>query len=488
VTLGRRAGHALFWNGVGLVAAKAISLVRFFVLARLLEPVDFGLLAIAWTAIELLLVVSNPGMGTALIQRRRVEERDFNTVWTAGLLRTLLVGVVVFAAAGPIAAAYGDPRAAPVLRALALAPLLSAAASAKLAELNRRLAFRRLTVVRLAETGTEAIVSIALAAVLGVWALVVGVLVSNLVRILTSYVVAPHRPALMLHRASVRSLFRFGRWVFLSGALFMAGDALLRAAVSQRLGTSELGVFYLSLRLVLLPITSIEGAVSTVGMRAHVELGDDAGRRARALQTSLVGLLALLAPAYAVLIVLASGVVSVLGPQWASAVDPIRVTSLAALLTAIGVVCEPVLLAMDRPHLVAIVAGCRALLLCVGGWVLAGYWGLTGAAIAYLTAESIVGVATLALTLPLVARPLSGLAAQLGCLFAATAVAAGAALGVDRLLGGPAGLILSGVVAMLLAVLVLAVLDRLFSTGVTDVFHKLFPQLAARLVPGRPAS
>jgi O-antigen/teichoic acid export membrane protein len=488
MTLGTRTGHALFWNGVSLLAARGISLVRFFILARLLQPADFGLMAIAWAAVELLLVVSNPGMGTALIQRRHVEERDFNTVWTTGLLRTLLVGVVLFAASGPIAAAYGEPRAAPVLQALAIAPLLSAAASPKMAELNRRFAFRRLTVIRLAETGTEAIVSIALATTLAVWALVVGILVANLVRLVVSYVLAPHRPALMLHRGSARSLFRFGRWMFLTGIFVVAGDALLRAVISHRLGTAQLGVFYLSLRLVLLPISVVESAVDVVGMRAHVELGDDPRRRARALQTSLIGLLALLAPGYAILVVLASTVTSILGPQWSGAVGPIRVMSVAAIFTAVGVACGPVLLATDRPYVVTALSAFRASLLCLGGWVLASYLGLTGAAVGYLTAEAAVAVASLLCMLPLVAGPMPRLPAQILCLFAATSVAAATAFGVDRLLDGVAGLLAAGVSALSLAALVLVALDHRFDTGVTEVLDKLFPRLAGRLLRWRGVS
>jgi O-antigen/teichoic acid export membrane protein len=487
MTLAQRTGDALFWNGASLLATRIISLVRFVIVARLLTPLDFGLLAIAWVAIELLLVFSDTGMLTALLQRRHVEERDFNTAWSVGLLRGLLVGIVLLVGAPAIAALYDEPRAAPVLQALAVAPLLSAAASIKIVDLTRRFAFRRLTVIRLGDAGTEAVVSIVLASFLGVWALVVGVLVANLVRLVLSYALAPHRPVFMLDSRSARALLRFGRWMFLTGVFAVVGDALLRAVVSRQLGTAELGVFYLSLRLVLLPITSVEGAVSAIGMRAHAELGDESGRRARALQTSLFGLLALLVPAYGVLVVLADTLVSVLGTQWSSAANPIRVLSVAAVFATIAVACAPMLLGLNRPDVVAGLTGSRTVLISAGGLLLATYWGLVGATLAYLAGEIVVGLAWLLLTRRFLRRPMVRLPAQLFTVVAATAVAAAVATAADHILSGVAALLASGICGMSLAVLVLVVLDRRFTTGLVQAFGRLFPNAVAHMTSVRSA-
>jgi O-antigen/teichoic acid export membrane protein len=481
VTLAKRTGDALLWNGASLVAARIISFVRFVILARLLTPGDFGLLAIAWAAIELALVFTDTGMATALLQRRHVQGRDFDTVWTAGLLRTMMLAVVLFAAAPTIADFFGEPRAAPVLRALAVAPLLSAAASIKIVDLTRRFAFRRLTVLRLSEAGTEAVVSIALASLFGVWALVVGVLAANLVRIVVSYILAPHRPRLVFDAGSARSLLRFGRWMFLTGVFAVAGEALLRAVISRRLGTAELGVFYLSLRFVLLPITSVEGAVSAVGVRAHAELGNEVQRRARALETSLFGLLGLLVPAYGVLVILAGTFVSVLGPQWSGAEDPIRVLSVAAAFATVAVACEPMLLGLERPHVVAGLTGCRAVLISAAGWLLASSWGLLGASVAYLVGEIIVGLAWLLFTLRLVPNAIVRLRAQLLTVLAAAAVAVAAAAAVDRSLSGVTALGAAAISGMALAAVVLLVLDRRFATGLVEDVGRLFPGVVARL-------
>jgi O-antigen/teichoic acid export membrane protein len=482
-SLASRTGSALLWNGVGLVVTRLISLVRFIILARLLSPEDFGLLAIAWVAIELLLTVTDVGMVTALVQRAQVDEPQYDTAWTVGLARALVVAVALAAGAPLIADFYGEPRAAAILPVLALAPVLAASSSIKTAELTRNLQFRRLAMIRMPEAATEAAVSIALAPVLGVWALVVGVLAANAARVALSYLLAPYRPRISFEQGAARSLFRFGRWLFAVGILGLAGEALLRAVIARRLGTAELGVFYLAMRLVMLPLTSVETAVGTVGMPVHARLQADALRRTRALQASLVGMLALLVPGYAVLVMLAPSLVhDVLGPRWAGAEAPIRVLAVGAAIRIIAAACEPMVVGSGRPQLAAALAGLRLALVAGLGWVLAGVAGLVGAAAAWGITEVVVAVGWALSSARMVVRPVAGLGRQILAVLVAAAVAALTALGLDRLVPGLPGVVAAGVAALLAAAGMLWLLDRRLGTGLAQELARMFPAMAGRLV------
>jgi lipopolysaccharide exporter len=487
-SLASRTGSALLWNGIGLAVTRLISLVRFVILARLLAPDDFGLLAIAWVAIELLLTLTDLGMVTALVQRDRVDASQFDTAWTVGLVRALVVTGAIVAGAPLIAELFGEPRAAGVLRALAVAPLLAALASIKIAELTRNLEFRKLTLIRVPEAAVEAAVSIALATLLGVWALVVGVLVANVVRVALSYLLAPHRPRISFDQGAARSLFRFGRWLFAVGVLGLAGEALLRAVIARRLGTAELGVFYLAMRLVMLPLTSIEGAVASIGMPLHARLQADPVRRTRALRTSLVGMLALLVPGYVLLIVLAPSLVhDVLGAHWAGAELPIRVLAVGAAIRAVAAACEPMAVGFGRPQLAAALAAVRLVLVAGLGWVLAGAAGLVGASVAWLVAEVVVAIGWLLGTAKMVVRPVTGLGTQLLAVLAAAAAAGLTALGLDRLLPGFPAVVVAAALGLAVAGVVLWSLDRRLDTGLTQELAQIFPAVAGRLARARGA-
>jgi O-antigen/teichoic acid export membrane protein len=487
-SLASRTGSALLWNGVGLAVTRLISLVRFVILARLLAPDDFGLLAIAWVAIELLLTLTDFGMVTALVQRDRVDASQFDTAWTVGLVRALVVAVAIVVGAPLIAELFGEPRAAGVLRALAVAPVLSALASIKIAELTRNLAFRKLTLIRVPEAAVEAAVSIAFATLLGVWALVAGVLVANIVRVVLSYVLAPHRPRISFDQGAARSLFRFGRWLFAVGVLGLAGEALLRAVIARRLGTAELGVFYLAMRLVMLPLTSIEGAVGSIGMPLHARLQADPVRRTRALRTSLVGMRALLIPGYVLLVVLAPSLVhDVLGARWAGAVLPIRVLAVGAAIRVVAVACEPMVVGLGRPQLAAALAAVRLVLVAGLGWVLAGAAGLVGASVAWLLTEVVVAVGWLLGTAKMVVRPVTGLGMQLLAVLAAAAAAGLTAIGLDRLLPGLPAVVVAAALGLAVAGGVVWSLDRRLDTGLVRELARMFPAVAGRLARARGA-
>jgi lipopolysaccharide exporter len=120
----RLAGNALIWKSIQLVGSKVIFLVRLVVLARLLSPDDFGLMAIAVTAIGFMLSLTDFGMIPALVQGTDENEERYDIAWTIGFTRSLLVSLIVFALAPLIAAMFAEPRSADIIRVIALRPLL----------------------------------------------------------------------------------------------------------------------------------------------------------------------------------------------------------------------------------------------------------------------------------------------------------------------------------------------------------------------------
>ena len=182
--LAARAGSALIWHGVQLIGTKAINLARFLILARLLAPEQFGLLAIAAVVVELVVSMSNFGVNEALTQKADVEPRDYHTAWTIRTLRALLVAGVVAAAAPLLADAFGEPDAVPFIRVLALRPLVDAVGSIKMVTLTRSLNIRPLALLLLPALLLDAAVSVALAASLEAWAVVVGAFAGSLTEIL----------------------------------------------------------------------------------------------------------------------------------------------------------------------------------------------------------------------------------------------------------------------------------------------------------------
>jgi PST family polysaccharide transporter/lipopolysaccharide exporter len=479
--LGERATRAVLWRALELGLTRLVSLVRFLVLARLLAPEDFGLLAIAAGVLELLMTLTEVGVTRALVQRPDATQDDYDVAWTIGVARSVLVLLVVAAAAPQLAGLLGDDRATALLRVLALQPLVAAFESARVAWLLRHLRFSPVAGLNLGAAVVEAVVAVALAPVLGVWALVIAALVSSAGRALLSYVVAPHRPRFRWERRAAAALLGFGKWVFLGYVFAVAGDFLLRAAVGRRLGAADLGLFYLAARLAYLPNQVVAELVTPVAFSVHAQLQSTKDLASRAFLTSVTGMALLLAPVTGVLVGLASPLADdVLGPSWAGSAPVLALLAVVGLVTVPVDAAEPMLEGQGHPERVAWLRGVRAGGVLILAWWLTGAHGLVGAAVAALVAEVMIGGFAAHLVrgawLPAKAR-----VGRLLLTSVAAAVVAGAvARGVEGVLPGLAGVLVGAGTGLVAGLASIAALDR-------DDRLELRPVIAGALGALRPS-
>jgi len=377
----RKAAGAFWWEGVYLGATRVIQLVRFVILARLLSPRDFGLLAVAWAVVEVGQGLSDWGLEKAVIQRAHVSDHDYNAAWTFDVLRCLALAITIGVFAPWIAVAFGDAGATNLIRVLGLTPVVAALASIKRIDFYRRLDFRSLTLMRLPEMAVEAVIAIVLAPRIGVWALAVAALISISCTVTLSYVLAPHRPRLISDWKVGVGLFRFSRWLTVTTVAIMVGEALLRAVISRRLGTESLGVYYLAARLASLPMTTVSQAVWTVGFSLHARLQSDVKRAGAAFQYVLTSMAALLLPVYAVLFVLANALTMyVLGPKWSDSAQIIRILALANVAAVGAAAIRPMLEGRGHPRSASVLIVANQVLIISTAYVISRWAGMVGVA------------------------------------------------------------------------------------------------------------
>ena len=127
----RAAGNAMVWKFIQMGGVKVIYMIRLLVLAILLKPEDFGLVAIATTATGFLLNLTNLGLIPALVQVDRADEGKIDSVWIFEMSRSILVASLTIAFASLIADLFSAPQAVPIIRALALRPLIESMTSIK---------------------------------------------------------------------------------------------------------------------------------------------------------------------------------------------------------------------------------------------------------------------------------------------------------------------------------------------------------------------
>jgi PST family polysaccharide transporter/lipopolysaccharide exporter len=482
--LASRTGTALVWKSIQLVGVKLIFLLRLAILARLLQPDAFGLLAIALIPVDLFLNITDLGMIPALVQREDVDKEHYDTAWTIGLYRALVIAALVLLAAPLIAWLAGEPRATNLIRLLALGPIIEAAASIRIADLIRRLDFRSLASIDLAKALVITVVSAALALPLGVWALIVGRLAGAVTYVLASYLVAPYRPKVRVIRSAARALIRFGRWILLTSLFTVAGSAVLRLVVSRKLGVAELGVYFLAARVAFLPGEVASEVVGAVAFPVYAHLQSDLQRIHQVFRAVLTGLFAVLAPVCLLLVALAPSISKeILGPGWAGTAPVIRLLALATLLGILGEVAVPVFKGIGQPYRIAVLEGAQTLVLVVLVWWLASRHGVVGAAAAWLPAVFLSQVVCIAFLRQIMLRPFSGLEFRLLAILGASAVTGALAWLVDARVGGLEGLLLATALGALTSFLFVWLLDRTLELDLAGVVNQLFPALARVLRP-----
>jgi O-antigen/teichoic acid export membrane protein len=472
-SLRTRAGRAAGWQAAQHAAVQAIYFVRLLILAHLLAPDAFGLLAIATVAISVLVRISDFGMIPALIQRADATAEQYDAAWSLNVLRGFAIAAC-FAFAGPtVARLFGEPAAGPIVSVLALRVAIDALASIELARLTRDLRFRDLARIRVPPAVLDTIVALALASRLGVWALVAGALAGAAASTALSWAVAPRRLRFRLRAADLAPLVRFGRWILLIGILSLAGSSVSQAAISRTLGAARLGMYYLAARIAFLPAEAVAAVVRPVAFPVFAQAADR-DRAANAFRTLLMAQAALLFPVCALVVALAPALESALGGRWLGTAPVIRVLALASAIGLYGDTVGPVLMGRGAPHRVALIEAIQSFVWLAALLPLLAGFGVTGAALAWLAANTVAqAVAWLAIR-RFVPAP-GGLRTRVLMIVVVAAAGGIVARFTALAIPGLGGLIVAGVAAMLVAGYALLRVDRALDLGLAKLVPRSLP-------------
>lgn len=476
----RAAGNAMVWKLVQMGGVKLIYMVRLFVLAILLMPADFGLVAIATSATGFLLGLTNVGLIPAVVQAKDMDDEKYASAWTFDMSRSFIVAALTVIFAPVIADIFAEPMAVPIIRVLALRPLLESMMSIKVAAMNRNLTFRPLAYLRIVEALFNTAISIALARFIGVWALVFGPIGGALAMVIASYMLAPYRPRLSFNWNAVKPLMNFGGWILVTGLVAMAGSYGLRIAISRQLGAEGLGLYFIAVQLAYLPSELASETVGAVAFPLFARLQNNVAQATRAFRALFSGLAAVLYPICALLIVLAPTLIhDVLGPEWAGTEDVIRVLSLVVMIGIFGDVAVSVFKGFGQPYKITLLEIVQSLVAISLVWFLTSRVGLVGAALAWLPAILLSQGLCARFLLSTLDRPFRGLMAPFIAVIVATVLCVAVAMATNQYIPGAVGLVLAATLGGLVMIAFLWIADRRYELGFTNDLALVFPQFAA---------
>ena len=296
--------HAGVMNGVLWATAqrwgvRLTSLLTFVVLGRLLEPREFGLVALASVVVSIVNVFSEVGFSTYVVQARHLDQRTLSTVfWSGSLLSAVLAGGLVLSAE-PLTAHLGSPELAMPLSVMSAVILLTALSSTQVALLKRRLAFRAIAARSLVATAVSCACAVGLAlSGAGVWALVGQSVIFSLTSVVMLWSVARWRPHRAFDIGLAREVVKYGISILgiaLISRLRRSGDALV---IGWLAGPLSLGFFVVATRIVEVLLDTATSVVSSVANPVFARLKDDMPRLRAAYVKAVSNSLAVVAPVF----------------------------------------------------------------------------------------------------------------------------------------------------------------------------------------------
>ncbi|MBK6375906.1 MAG: lipopolysaccharide biosynthesis protein [Xanthomonadales bacterium] len=348
--LKRRAFEATLWSGVEVMLRQGLQFAVTVILARILDPSEFGTVATLALFIAIATVLMDGGFSLALLQRQDITHVDESTVFWFNLVMGGLFSAAL-ALAGPALAIFFE---LPALRSLApvlgLTVFIASLGAIHATLINKRLEFRKLLGVNVVATIAASVVAITLAlAGFGVWALVAQALVMATVTTTMLWVVGGWRPSWVFSRASARKLFGFGGYTLVSSLLDAAYTRFYTVIVGRWFGTRDLGYYNNADTTRQMPTRFVGAILLRAALPMFAEAAQNPQKLRRGLQLSICGTMRMNAPLMLGGAALAEPLVRVVfGLRWLPAAPILSVLCLAGVLYPLHALNLHVLLAQGH--------------------------------------------------------------------------------------------------------------------------------------------
>lgn len=320
----KMAAGAAWMVGLKLIE-RGIGFVSTLVLARLLVPADFGLVAMAMAVVALVEIAGQFGFDLALIRQRDATRAHYDSAWTLQVSYGLLAGVLIVGLSWPAAAYFGEPRLQPVMGVLAAVVLLQGLENIGTVNFRKDFQFGKDFQFLLAKKLVAFVVTVSTALLFqSYWALVAGMAASRLAGVGLSYLLHPYRPR--WDTSQVRALMGFSSWVVMLRLVDYARNRGPDFLIGPSLGAASLGQYRIGLEIATLPTSELLHPVMRAVFPGYAAVAKDRQRLAQTFLAVQGTIVTLTLPAGVAIVLLADPIVNLLlGPKWLAVIPLVQV-------------------------------------------------------------------------------------------------------------------------------------------------------------------
>ncbi len=301
------------WRILERSGVQGIQFVLSIVLARLLQPEEYGVVALLSIFIAIASVFVQSSFSTALIQKKKADNCDFSSVFFLSLFVAFSLYFLLYVSAPMIAGFYGNEIICPVIRVLAITLFFGAINSVQMASVSRTMQFKRYFLSSMGGIIGSGIISVVLAYKgYGVWSLVAQQLINNMLVTMILWFTVKWRPSLLFSLHKIRELFSFGWKLLVSALLDTIFRNLYGLVIGKLYDADRLGFFNRGQQFPAVIASSLDGSIQSVMLPALSSLQDDLASVKTLMRRSMMTSSYLLLPLMVGLASIAKPMVSVL--------------------------------------------------------------------------------------------------------------------------------------------------------------------------------
>lgn len=255
----------IIWKLIERCGSQGVSFVLTIILARMLEPNEFGKVTLVMVFINLFQVFAEGGLGAALIQKKDVDEYDYSTVFYFNTILSIVLYMVIYFCAPLLTHFLGDVIYTPVLRIMGISILISGLKNVLISYVAKNMQFKQLSISSIIAAVLSAIVGIYLAYNgFGLWALVGQFLVNTIVSTIILWGILKWLPRCKLSMERFRQLFQFGWKVFLTNIIMTIYDDLTVLIIGKKYSEEQLGFYDQGRKFPRVIISNINTSIDSV--------------------------------------------------------------------------------------------------------------------------------------------------------------------------------------------------------------------------------
>ncbi len=255
----------LFWKFGERILAQVVSFIVSIILARIMLPEHYGVIAVVTIFIDVANVFVTSGLSTALIQKHDADEKDFSTVFWCTLGGSIIIYFLMFLSAGYIAVFYDEPILKNIVRVLALKIIISSYNSIQHAFVSRHMMFKNFFLSTLLGTVVSGVVGIGMAAYgFGVWALVIQYLTNSCMDTIVLAFTIPWHPKIYFSKSAARSLIGYGWKILIADLVGTIYNNFRQLLIGKEYMSSDLAFYNKGKQIPDLISTNVDSAITSV--------------------------------------------------------------------------------------------------------------------------------------------------------------------------------------------------------------------------------